>query len=139
MSSIRTALKAKLASISVVNSTVTGIYTPPLPEGANYPLVMIQRVLHTTISTLNSPAAAERDLWQVDVYASGAGAWIIVDALSEAIKTALDGIGPATWSGVHVLACHHDDDRDLPEGEQVQGQEGIVRRSADYIIKYETS
>ena len=135
---MRTALKGKLAGISEVNSIVSGVFTPPIPESVNYPLITIQCISDGSAFLLSGAAGAVTDTWQIDVYASGAGAWTIVDALAKAIKAEINGVSGETWNGKIVTSCKFDDGRDLPSN-QVQGQEGLARRTQDYRIRYLTA
>lgn len=135
---MRRALKGKLAGITEVNSVVTGIFTPPIPDSVNYPLITIQCIHDGSTFLLSGPAGAVTDTWQIDVYAAGAGAWTIVDALVKAIKATINGVSGETWNGKNILSCKLDDGQDMPSG-QVQGQEGIARRIQDYRIRYKTA
>lgn len=135
---MRRELKKKLASDSTISSTAEGVFSPPVPQSVKYPFVTIQSPMDDHFHTLEGVQAVRREMWQIDIYAEGAGAWTIVDVLSAKVRALVDGKGPATWYGTKVLSSRIDDERDLPfDSEKPVG--GIARRSIDVVIKYETS
>jgi len=134
---VRSALKTKLASISDVSDLVSGVFTPPLPTSVEYPLITIETIDEQEFVTAQKTTGLHRDVWQITSYASGAGAWTVVDTLMGKIRDEINLASGVTWSGKKVKLCLFDDGRDAPQ-DQDAGGNAVIGRSADYVIKWTT-
>jgi len=134
--SIEAALYAKLATAggAVANLVGARIYPIRAPQDAAMPYILFQRIsgLHEHSHDGISGLAEAR--FQIT---SVATTYLAAGALAEAVRLAIDGQGPVTWSTVIVCSVFLENDSDEPY-EVIPGSEaGYVGVRQDWQIAYQ--
>lgn len=122
---IETAIRSILINDIAVSAITTRCYPVMIPQAAQVPLILYQKVSGMRDHVLTGPTGLARPRIQVEAWAETyAGA----KELGAAIRKALDGyIGTA--AGVEIGSCLIESERDIYESEL-----GVHRVVQDYMI-----
>lgn len=111
----------------------TRIYPDTAPQGSTLPYVVYSAISSVPQNTKDVPAKIDHVRVQIDCYAAttaSAAGQDIAEALSEAVRAAIDGIMPGVYGTVVVDGIQFEN-----ENSAVNEEVDIFRRSADYQIR----
>ena len=132
---IKAAIKTKLEAVGAVSAAGMTVYTGLAPQGAPLPYIVMNRIPGGEFGLDHGGLEGwNRETWQVDLFHADDET---LEAIRNAIITAIHGTSKTTWSGLVIHGAFVTDAHDTTELESPGAGVGESRQTLELVVKYE--